>query len=250
MDVRYRLFFDESGDRSVPSNVPASGYFALCGCVFSMEQYVNEFRSSVETFRKKHFPDHDKEEPVILHREEIKARRGPFAPLQEENRRLAFDEDLLFLLGNSPYRLMTVVLDKRLFFARNGKGADPHARCLWELLDRYSDFLMSIKASGDVMGESRKEREDLPMKETYSYYWNESQRRCGTELPLTSKELKLKPKAHDILGTQLADLLAYPTRQEILSERGLRDEISGFTRRVCDRIGAKYLNGAAIFLDL
>lgn len=100
------------------------------------------------------------------------------------------------------------------------------------------------------MGESRKEREDLPMKETYSYYWNESQRRCGTELPLTSKELKLKPKAHDILGTQLADLLAYPTRQEILSERGLRDEISGFTRRVCDRIGAKYLNGAAIFLDL
>ena len=52
MEVRYRLFFDESGDRSVPSNVPASGYFALCGCIFSMEQHVHEFRSTVETFRK------------------------------------------------------------------------------------------------------------------------------------------------------------------------------------------------------
>ena len=248
--MRYRLFFDESGDRSTPSNVPASWYFALCGCVFPMEQYVREFRSSVNAFRQHYFPDHDDEEPVILHREEIKARRGSFAFLQEEDRRRAFDEDLLSLVGNSPFRLVTVVLDKRLFFARNGKGADPHARCLWELLDRYSDFLMSIKAYGDVMGESREKRADGPMKDTYSYYWNESQRKWGPELALTSKELKLKPKANDILGTQFADLLAYPTKREILCKQGLVSEIGGFTRRICEGVRAKYFNGGAIFLDL
>jgi hypothetical protein len=37
---------------------------------------------------------------------------------------------------------------------------------------------------------------------------------------LTSKEIKLKPKNANIAGTQLADLLAYPLKQEILVENG------------------------------
>ena len=38
---------------------------------------------------------------------------------------------------------------------------------------------------------------------------------------LTSKELKIKPKLQNIAGLQLADLLAHPSRLEILEENNL-----------------------------
>ena len=38
---------------------------------------------------------------------------------------------------------------------------------------------------------------------------------------LTSKEIKLKPKIANIAGTQIADLLAHPSKQEILFEQGI-----------------------------
>jgi len=207
--------------------------------------YRDEFRPAVEALRSKHFPEHDKEDPVILHREEIKSKRGYFAPLQEEARRVAFDDDLLSLVGGSRYRVITVVLDKRMFFARCGDEADPYIRCLWELLDGYLAFLRKTQATGDVLGEARKEHLDQRIRNAYKRFYDFH---TGSQMLLTSKEVKLKPKANDILGTQLADLLAYPTKQEILLEAGLLDEPGVFTRRIWEMIKDKFVSKAFVQL--
>ncbi len=208
-----------------------------------MKVYKDEFRPAVEAFRGRHFPEHDREDPVILHREEIKGKRGYFAPLQEEERRISFDMDLLSILGNSRYDLITVVLDKRMFFARCGDEADPYIRCLWELLDGYWAFLGTRQETGDVLGEARKEHLDQQIRNAYKRYYDFNP---DSQSLLTSKEVKLKPKTNDILGTQLADLLAHPTKQDILIGRGLLDDTGAFTRRVCEKIQEKYVAKAFV----
>jgi len=51
---------------------------------------------------------------------------------------------------------------------------------------------------------------------------------------LTSKELKIKPKRANIAGLQLADLIAHPSRREILLEKDLlSDERKVFGDQIC-----------------
>lgn len=58
---------------------------------------------------------------------------------------------------------------------------------------------------------------------------------------LTSKEIKLKPKQANIAGLQVADLLAYPCKQEILILRGkVEDPGEVFGREICRCIAPKY----------
>lgn len=241
--MRHRLFFDESGDRSPPrASDPKSCYLGLCGTVFSWEEYHSRFGPSVDNFRRRHFGPSDRDEPVILHREGIIGKRGPFVILEDGTKRATFDADLLKLLESSQYYVLTVVVDKRQLIARYGKGADPYARCVTELLERYSNFLRSTGGVGDVMGEARHQHLDQPIREAYSFYYEEKVQR-KTAVPFTSKEIKLKPKEADIVGIQLADLLAHPATQDILLSEGLVEEIGPFTQQVCARIRGKYLPG-------
>lgn len=250
MQVRYRLFFDESGDRGSPGtgDNPTTRHLALCGCVFSLEdEYGQRFGPRMDALKRKHFDfgERDRDNPVILHREDIINQRETFAILQNEDKRAAFDADLLELIGTSQYYLIVVVLDKLAFFARQGQGAEPHARCISELLERYCSFLISAGESGDVMGEARNEHLDRAVRAAYAYYHAEN---APTPNPLTSKEIKLKPKEADIVGIQLADLLAHPTKQDILYREGLIGEVGPFTRQVCDLVRGKHLAGGGVLL--
>ena len=66
---------------------------------------------------------------------------------------------------------------------------------------------------------------------------------------LTSSQLKVKPKANNISGLQIADLLAHPSRNEILGEHGLLTrELAPFAKRVIEILQRKYdQQGGRIF---
>ena len=79
---------------------------------------------------------------------------------------------------------------------------------------------------GDVMVEQRGGKEDNLLKKSYErLYLN------GTEnisfdrwkKLFTSRKLKVNQKRNNIAGLQLADLLAHPSRREILIDKGLVD---------------------------
>lgn len=58
---------------------------------------------------------------------------------------------------------------------------------------------------------------------------------------LTTGEIKLKPKKVDIAGLQLADMLAYPIKQEILIEkRAIPDPGDNFGKRICQTVRSKF----------
>ena len=63
-------------------------------------------------------------------------------------------------------------------------------------------------------------------------------------MPLTSREIKIRPKTANVTGLQLADLIAHPSRSEILAEQGLPGrEIPPFAREIIEILRVKYDQG-------
>ena len=79
-------------------------------------------------------------------------------------------------------------------------------------------------ARGDVMVEARGGKEDCKLKDSFQRLWEHGTNKISAEKwqeKLTSKELKIKPKSADIAGLQLADIIAHPSRREILLDNRL-----------------------------
>lgn len=99
-------------------------------------------------------------------------------------------------------------------------------------------------SSGNVMTESRGGKEDMRLKDTFARLWKQGTDYVDPEQfqeVLTSKQLKVKLKANNIAGLQLTDLLAHPSRNEILQEQGfLQRGIAPFAQKVIQILQTKY----------
>jgi hypothetical protein len=242
---RYRLYIDESGDHTYAKlEDSARRYLCLLGLFVEVETYRTSFHSAFEGLKQAHFP-HIPDEPVIMHRTEIINRRGPFGRLKDPGNEQLFNADLLKFLFQQDYRLIGVVIDKKTHVERYGSAAyHPYHFCLAALLERYCGFLKFYNAQGDVMAESRGGNEDIKLKEAYHSFYT-----AGTyyrppdffQRALTSCQMKLKPKSANIAGLQVADLLAYPVKQEILLDNHrISDSGDVFSKEICKIIVSKY----------
>jgi len=240
---RQRLYLDESGDHSA-KGIKAiqwdKRYLCLFGCSFDLELCHRKFAPSFHEFKTRHFGG-DEDDPVILHREHIKAKCGPFTILHDAEACRRFNEELLSLVNAASFRAFAVVIDK-LGIETKYFGLPYHVGLL-ALLERYCGWLRLEKSTGDMLAESRGKREDLQLKAAY-----ESLLSGGTtyhpgrffQSALTSKEIKIKPKSQNIAGLQLADLLAYPAKRKILYDSNLAPALTGFTREMAEVIEGKY----------
>jgi hypothetical protein len=202
---------------------PSHRYMALLGVWFRQaDQYV-AFADDLEKFKREMFgPRPDK--PVILHRSDIINRKGPFGLLCNDEARQRFDSELLKVIGRATFRMVCVVIDKRTHSEKYTSPFHPYHHCLAAMLDRYSGWLGYKNAVGDVMAESRGNEEDLQLMQAYLRVFEGGTLLFGHEhhqRVLTSKEIKVRRKAANIAGLQLADIIAYPVKQACLLEKGL-----------------------------
>jgi len=242
---RYRLYIDESGDHTYYKlEDPAKRYLGLTGIFIETEYYRTTFQPEMERFKQGHFP-HNPDEPVILHLEEIINRIGPFWRLSDTEKERAFNEGFLQFIKEQDYCIITVVIDKKTHIERYGKAAyHPYHYCLAALLERYCGFLNFYNAQGDALAESRGGREDQQLKVAYRTIYNMGTQWRRSEFfkrSLTSSEIKIKLKLANIAGLQLSDLLAHPSKQEILiQEQRIDDPGDNFGKQICQCIQAKY----------
>ena len=242
--ARYRLYIDESGDHSYNLlDDPSHRYLALLGVWFRQADDYVEFADNLSNFKRQIFgPRPDK--PVILHRADIINRKGPFGLLRDAEIRAMFDAGLLELIRRAKFTLMCVVIDKQAHSAKYASPFHPYHYCLAAMLDRYSGWLNYKNAVGDVIAESRGREEDLQLKQAYRRVYE-----SGTLLfdyrhhqrALTSRDIKVQPKAANIAGLQLADLLAHPVKQACLLEKQLvTDAGEVFGKELCMVVQAKF----------
>jgi len=243
--MKYRLYIDEVGNPDFGScHDDNHRFLSLTGVILDVEYVQDIVHPQMEQLKCEFF-DHHPDEPLVLHRKEILNAKPPFHSLKEDHIRKTFDSAFLNLLKTWNYTTLTVCIDKRSHMEKYGEWKfEPYHYCLEILLERYLYFLGSKDVRGDVMAESRGGREDRKLKEAYQKLWDEGSHFVGPtrfQSIFTSKQLKIKAKANNISGLQLADLIAHPSRNEILHERGLLDrQLAPFAKNVITILQGKY----------
>jgi len=241
---RYRLYIDESGDHTF-NNLDQAGhkYLALLGVWFRQEDDYIAFAGDLERFKERTFgrrPDN----PVVLHRTDIIHRKGAFGILCDQDKRNAFNAGLLEIIGRSRFKMVCVLMDKQGHQDQYIYPFHPYHYCLAAIMERYCGWLNYKNVVGDVMAESRGKEEDIQLKQAYRRSYESGSRYFSHERfqqALTSKEIKIQPKRANIAGLQLADVLAYPVKQAILSKGGkIPDPGDVFGKKVCDSVVSKF----------
>jgi hypothetical protein len=101
-----------------------------------------------------------------------------------------------------------------------------------------------LALKGDVMAESRGGKEDIRLKKSFRTLCDSGTYYIKPDIfanHLTSKELKVKQKSNNIAGLQIADLIAHPSRREILLENNLIiDNRNIFGDKITQILAGKY----------
>lgn len=243
-EERFRLYIDETGDH-VFNQLEKIHHRFLCllGCWIKTKHY-EKFHSQLEKFKQRFVPHHP-DDPVILHREDIVNRRGSFGKLCNASFKHEFNEILLSLINQTEFQMIAVVIDKKKLRENYGEASShPYHLGIEFMLQRYCGYLNSINRIGDVMVESRGKKEDGLLKDAYkSVYENGGwhYKKDFFQNSLSSKDLKVKPKAANISGLQLADLLANPIKKFILTEKKLMEaQSSTFSLKLIEILQTKW----------
>ena len=252
MNKRYRLYVDEAGDHvySQDENNVVSRYLGITGVIFDMDYYKDFVHTDFTKLKERHFSHHP-DEPVIFHRKELINKKGPFRPLLDSFKEQSFNQDLLQTFERYDMKLFTVVLDKYSHFRKYGEHAPhPYHYAVSAILELYCNFLNILGRTGDVLAESRGAREDTYLKEAYRTIWTNGtnlQAQDFFQKSLTTDEIKIQPKSANITGLQIADLLAYPCRAELLYLKDRTENLGGiYGQKLCQVIRDKH---SSLFLE-
>lgn len=243
--MKYRMYVDEVGNPDLASSEnPLHRFLSLTGVIIDLNYVSRILHPQMEQLKSDYFDSHP-DDPVIFHRKELLNAKHPFGALRDSETRSRFDEDLLESLNKWEYIVISVCLDKKSHKDTYQVWRyDPYHYCLVLLMERFTFFLEQREAKGDVMAESRGGKEDMRLKKSFSRLWSEGTEYMNPERfhnVFTSKRLKVKPKANNISGLQLADLIAHPSRNEILEENDLLDRpLPPFGTKVIEILQRKY----------
>jgi len=245
----HRLYVDESGDHRSCDPIDAGlRYLGITG-VLMERRYYQGLRGELEDLKAKHFPWH---EQVILVRSSIKSRKGPFEVLRDPQKNADWENDLADFLQKARFVLITVVIDKHGQRERHHEDAwHPYHYCADVLFERLLGCLRFQQGKADVMAEKRGANEDRLLEAEYRKVWlHGTDRQTADEFRqvLTTGKLKLRWKNENIGGLQIADLLAAPSKKEILAEKGRIPPLGGYEARLVKLLQPKYNKYGRVFL--
>lgn len=221
---RFRLYVDESGDHTFNLTEDDNHrYLGLLGVWFDSEAPYREFARALGELKKEIFGWHPDDPPICFHRSDIVKRKNIFVRLRDTETNKRFEGGLLKLIGDAQFCMTCVVLDKAAYRAKPYREPlHPYHYCIAALLERYAGWLSQTGAEGDVIAESRGRNEDQELLEAFEVTLQKGTRfhdPQGFQQVLTSTKIKLKKKEHAVPGLELADLLAYPIKREMVTER-------------------------------
>ena len=242
-----RLYIDEVGNHAINESLPENErYLTLFGIWTDFDSMVNSIQPEMNEIKLEFFQT-DPDSPPIFHRKDISRFRGPFSVLYKDKElRQRFGDRMLKAYEDWNYVAVAVTIDKleHLQKYRVWRHA-PYHYCLEVLLERYVLALQSYGYRGDVMIEARNPSLDGRLKSSFSRIYNEGTRHLPGDLMrahLTSSEIKLKGKASNVAGLQIADLLAHSAFYDVLVDFGIIEEQTSEYGRAIARIlnAAKY----------
>ena len=210
------VYLDETGDHTLEIVDRDFPIFALTMFICNVQDYREKIVPAVYALKMDFFGH----EGYVLHSRDIRKRQGPFKFLGDPAKRRAFYERINQVMRGQPYSLITTVIRKQVHRDRYGKMADnPYGLAMDFSLERLLPLLeskgqTSVKLVAEARG--RKENKDLELSFLRTVnngtYYVSAQR-----FKAVNFDLKFFDKGANLVGTQLADLAAYPTARYVLN---------------------------------
>lgn len=204
----YIVYVDESGDHGLTSIDPSYPIFVLVFCIFKKRDYVQAVVPLIQEFKLKHF-GHDQ---VILHETDIRRDRGSFAFLKSKQLKTDFLNELTGIIQNTPFILVSTVIDKERYRQRHQAVENPYHIGLRFGLERIFYCLRQPESITHIVVEQRGKVEDDELE-------LEFRRICAGNNYLHKPlpfQLVFADKKSNSAGLQLADLVARPIGLHIL----------------------------------
>lgn len=210
------VYLDETGDHSLEKEDKDFPVFALVMMVFDLEQYRNTIVPMMNRLKFDYF----RHECVTIHSRNIRKAQDDFGFLTDLVKKREFYDRINELMSAPGYDLIATVIRKQEHKAKfGGDAANPYDLALTFAMERLL-LLLEAEEQTEVylIAEARGKREDhdlrLSFRETVT---------CGTDFIPAARfkkiafHLHFKPKAMNVVGTQMADLAAYPIARYVIN---------------------------------
>ena len=207
----YIVFADESGDHGLVSIDSQFPIFALVFCVFEKAAYTTEIEPAFRQLKFKYF-GHD---AVVFHEREIRKQEPPFAFLRQAETREAFMADLTAVMTDARFYAYCAVIDKLKHKERYTDPWNPYEIAMQFCMEKLSNRLVADGQRGrltHVLFEARGRQEDRQLELEFRRV-ADNQKRGGwraVDFQRTPLEPVFVPKAANLAGHQLSDLIARP----------------------------------------
>ncbi|MDD6889052.1 MAG: DUF3800 domain-containing protein [Bacteroidales bacterium] len=215
---KYYLFIDECGDHNLVKYDPAFPVFTLCGILVSRHN-LNSLNKDFEKLKLEIFGNTD----IVIHSVDIRKWRDAFIALKDEALRIRFFNGIERILSqNDAYIIVscTILKEQLNKFCVRGEEEDVYGLSLSYLIERSIFCVDNLPCSNPditIIVERRGKKEDAKLLNYYNGLRNRGTKWI-TQERLRSRigSFEFKYKRDNIIGLQIADLIAYPVTQHIL----------------------------------
>ncbi|MDP2601964.1 MAG: DUF3800 domain-containing protein [Deltaproteobacteria bacterium] len=209
------VYLDETGDHSLELVDKDFPLFGLVLLICDQTTYVQNIVPTMCQIKMDYFGH----EAVVIHSRDIRKAQGEFGFLTNPENRPAFYDRINQLMSESDYHLIATVIRKQLHKDRYGMWAEnPYDLALKFAMERLLPLLEDAgQDRANIVAEARGKREDDELRLSFLRIVNDGTEYISAErFKQIQFQLHFKSKSMNIVGTQMADLAAYPIARYVL----------------------------------
>lgn len=220
MANKFILYLDECGDQNLASFDPQFPIFTLCGIVVSEEQ-DKVLSERINALKLEIWNNIN----IIFHSRDIRKCQNGFEVLFDLDVKKRFLQGVDDILGDKGYVVVCCSILKEPYIRQYGKLNDVYGLSLSYIMERVVFYLDSLGLSDIELCtiiEKRGKKEDAALLNYYNQlldrgtYWVDSLR-----MKKVFKKFDMRWKSENIVGLQIADLIAYPVTRHVLNPNGV-----------------------------
>ncbi len=208
-------YMDESGDHSLANIDHNFPIFVLVILICDSNEYIQSIVPAVYRFKFAHWGH----EGTILHSRDIRRAQADFAFLTNKSKRLLCYEGINNIIRSAKCSIISTAIKKQEIASKFISAKNIYELAFEHNMETLVEFLEdNAQDQISIVAESRGKTEDKELERRFYHIVNN-----GTEnidvIRFRKIQFKfiLKPKSLNIVGAQLADLIAYPTARWVLN---------------------------------